>query len=284
MRLIFKQEKKKTFFSRSKITKIFSIFVPNYLAMSKIATNIRVLRDLKKLSQETLAEKLEINRSRLGSYEEGRAEPPYDLLVVIADFFNVSIDALVRGDLSKTDPEALMKIGKNRILFPVKVDKDNNDMIEVVPVKAMAGYLNGYADPQFIEDLPVMNLPFKIVGKHRAFTIKGDSMPPLKDGTIVIGKYTESLNEIKDGQTYIILTKNDGVVYKRLYREKKKSGDTFEFHSDNKTYASYSISSKEILEVWGFVCSLNIGEYKPQDLNMENVIRFLQSQRVEMGK
>jgi transcriptional regulator with XRE-family HTH domain len=258
--------------------------VPKYLAMSKIATNIRVLRDSKKLSQERLADELNINRSRLGSYEEGRAEPPYDLLVTIADYFHVSIDAMVRADLVKTSPETLMKIGKNRILFPIQVDKNNNDIIEVVPVKAMAGYLNGYGDPQFIEDLPIMNLPFKIVGKHRAFTIKGDSMPPLKDGTIVVGKYVESLNEIKDGQTYIVLTKDDGVVYKRLYHEKKKPGEPYLFCSDNKAYSPYSFLASGILEAWSFVCSLNIGEYKTQDLNMENVIRFLQSQRVEMGK
>ncbi|MES2394667.1 MAG: LexA family transcriptional regulator [Bacteroidota bacterium] len=252
--------------------------------MSKIAKNIRVLRALKKLSQEQLSEKLDISRSRLGSYEEGRAEPSYDLLITIADYFHVAIDALVRADLSKTDPEALMKIGQNRILFPILVDKDNNDLVEVVPIKAMAGYLNGYADPNFIEELPIMNLPFKIIGKHRAFPIKGDSMPPLKDGSIVIGKYLESLDDIKDGQTYIVLTKDDGVVYKRIYPGKKKGSDTFEFHSDNAVYAPYTVKAENILEVWSFVCSLNIGEFKQQDLNIDNIIRFLQSYRVEMGK
>ncbi len=252
--------------------------------MSKIAKNISVLRALKKLSQTQLADELEISRSRLGSYEESRAEPPYDLLIKIADHFHIAIDALVRGDLAKTDPESLMEVGKNRILFPVIVDKQNQDMVEVVPAKAVAGYLTGYADPEFMEDLPIMNLPFKIVGKHRAFAIKGDSMPPLKDGTFVVGKYVESLKEIKEGQTYIVLTKDDGVVYKRLYREDKKSTDNFQFHSDNSNYSPYIVKSENIIEIWSFVCSLNIGEFKPQDLNLDSMIRFLQSFRVEMGK
>jgi transcriptional regulator with XRE-family HTH domain len=250
--------------------------------MSKIAKNIKVLRDLKKISQEQLAEDLNINRSRLGAYEEGRNEPPIELLISISRYFQISIDALICGDLSQTDPEALMKIGKNRILFPVLVDKQNNDIIEVVPIKASAGYLNGYSDPQFIQELPIMNLPFKILGKHRAFGIKGDSMPPLKEGAILVGKYVESLNEIKDGLTYIVLTKNDGLVYKRLYHEKKKS--TFVFQSDNSAYQPYTVAASEILEIWSFVCSLNIGEFKPQDLNIDNVIRFLQSYRVEMKR
>lgn len=252
--------------------------------MSRIAKNIRILRDLKKLSQEQLAAELSINRSRLGAYEEGRNEPPIDMLVRLSTFFQISIDALVRGDLSKTSPDTLMKIGKNRILFPITVDKDNNDLIEVVPVKVSAGYLEGYADPQFIEELPVMNLPFKIIGKHRAFGIKGDSMPPLKDGSVVVGKYVESLDDVKNGQTFIVLTKNDGLIYKRLYRTNKKGRKEFEFHSDNPAYMPYSVPSEEILEVWRFVCSLNIGDSKPQDLNIDNVIRFLQSYRVEMGR
>jgi transcriptional regulator with XRE-family HTH domain len=142
-----------------KCANIFSIFVLNILAMSKIAKNISVLRALKKLSQTQLADELDISRSRLGSYEEGRAEPPYDLLIKIADHFHIAIDALVRGDLAKTDPESLLEIGKNRILFPVIVDRQNQDMVEVVPAKAVAGYLTGYADPEFMEDLPIMKRP-----------------------------------------------------------------------------------------------------------------------------
>ncbi|HET6244531.1 MAG: LexA family transcriptional regulator [Bacteroidetes bacterium] len=250
--------------------------------MSKIAKNIKVLRELKKLTQDQLAESLEINRSRIGAYEESRSEPPYELLIRIADYFQISTDCLLKSDLSKTNPESLIKIGQNRTLFPIMVDKNGDDLIEVVAVKASAGYLNGYSDPQFIEELPVMNLPFKIIGKHRAFGIKGDSMPPLKDGSIAVGKYLESLKEIKDGQSYIVLTKNEGVVYKRLYGNKENP--CFEFHSDNPVYKPYVINNEEILEVWSFVCSLNIGEFNAQDLNIDNMIRFLQSYRVEMGK
>lgn len=252
--------------------------------MSKFAKNIRVLRNLKKLSQDQLSSELDIPRSRLGSYEEGRAEPPYDLLVKIADYFHLAVDALVRGDLSKTDPETLINIGKNRILFPIQVDKNNNDLVEVVPVKASAGYLNGFSDPDFVQDLSSINLPFKIVGKHRAFGIKGDSMPPLKDGSTVVGKYVESLNDIKDGQTFVVLTKNDGIVYKRLYRENKKRTDVFIFQSDNPVYIPYPVKAEEILEIWSFVCSINIGEFKQQEINVDSMIRFLQSYRVEMGK
>ena len=41
----------------------------------------------------------------------------------------------------------------------------------------------------------------------RAFEIKGDSMLPLNPGSIVIGKYLDSFEYIKNNKTYIILTK-----------------------------------------------------------------------------
>ena len=145
--------------------------------MSKISSNIRFLRQLKGLSQEQLADDLKVTRSRIGGYEEARNEPPIDLLIRLSEYFHIAIDALVRGDLKKTNLDGLMKIGKNRILFPILIDSDGNDMVELVPLKASAGYTRGYADPDYIEKLPQMKLPFLPSGKHRAFPIKGDSMP-----------------------------------------------------------------------------------------------------------
>ena len=70
--------------------------------------------------------------------------------------------------------------------------------------------------------LPVMQLPFVPVGKHRAFPISGDSMEPLvKSGSYVVGRFIESVNELKQGQTYIVVTK-EGMVYKRLDISKLK--------------------------------------------------------------
>jgi len=251
--------------------------------MSRIDRNLRALRKLKEMSQETLSFDLDIQRARLASYEEGRAEPPYDLLIKIADYFHVAIDALIRGDLSKTKPEDLMKVGNNRILFPIMVDKDGNDMVEIVPVKAQAGYLNGYADPEYIESLQRMNFPFLPVGKHRAFPIKGDSMPPLADGSFVIGKYMEELREIRDGHTYILITKDDGIVYKRVYSHLKDES-ALHLHSDNKVYSPYKVKAEDILEVWEYQCAINTSKNKPEELNLESIMGMLRELKIEFEK
>ncbi len=230
--------------------------------MSNIHHNIKILRELKGLSQGALAAELDITRSRLGAYEEARNEPPIALLIQLADYFKISVDALLRANFGKTNPDSLLKIGKNRTLLPIVVDKEQNDQIEVIPQRTSAGYLNGYSDPEYIEKLPLMSLPFKAQGKLRAFPIKGDSMPPLVTGSYVIGRYVEQQTQLKNGNTYILLTKNEGLVYKRIYR---KNTQRIELHSDNKNYDPYNIRVNEILEIWEFVCSLNVVEKQKEN-------------------
>ncbi len=243
--------------------------------MKKICKNIAHLRHLRGLSQENLAEKLGITRSRLSSWEEHRAAPPIEMLIELSDYFHISVDSLVKIDLTKvTDLRDLLKIGGNRILFPVMVDQDQNDLIELVPLKASAGYLDGYSDAEFIESLPRISLPYTTHGKYRGFPIKGDSMPPLTEGAYVIGTYVEKIEDIKDGSTYIVLTQHDGLVYKRLYNTLNSTG-TIQFHSDNKAYLPYEVKAEDIFEVWQFVCSLNPSDAQVSDL-IYNAIQDIQ--------
>ncbi len=249
--------------------------------MKKISKNIAHLRHLRGISQEALAGDLDITRSRLSSWEEHRAEPPIDLIVRLSEYFHVSIDSMLKIDLTKVnDLRDLLKIGGNRILFPVMVDAEGKDLIELVPVRASAGYLQGYSDETFIESLPRISLPFAENGKFRGFPIQGDSMPPLESGAFVVGKYIENISEIKDGKTYVVLTQTDGLVYKRLYNKIDSDG-TIHLHSDNKAYQPYSLKPDEIFELWAFVCSLNVSDSPISDL-LYNAIQNLQADVAEL--
>ncbi len=249
--------------------------------MTKIANNLKFLRQLKGLSQEQMADELEITRSRIGGYEEARNEPPIDLLIKLSEYFHIAIDALVRGDLRKTNLDGLMKVGKNRILFPILLDSDGNDMVELIPLKASAGYLKGYADPEYIEKLPQMRLPFLPTGKHRAFPIKGDSMPPIREGSFVIGKYLERIEDLKIGNTYIVVTKDDGLSYKRIMHYSKKEA-AIELHSDNKMYQPYKVKTEEVLELWEYTCCLNMNQYDNTELNLDSIMNMLKGLKVEI--
>lgn len=203
--------------------------------MKPIQANIKHLRSLKKLSQERFADDLGWTRSVVGSYEEGRSEPPIERLIDLSNYFNIPIDILVRKDLRKAKDTSFIEVGNKRVLFPVTVNEDNEDLIEIIPAKASAGYLSGYDDPEYIEQLQKIKLPFLPTGTHRAFPIKGDSMLPVKDGAFVVAKFVEDIEDIRNGKTYIVLTKNDGLVYKRIYLTDDDSNDLL-LSSDNKAY------------------------------------------------
>lgn len=62
--------------------------------MSKFHLRLRELRNSRKLSQQELANYLQISKSSVNMYERGEREPGLDTLEAIADFFNVDMDYL----------------------------------------------------------------------------------------------------------------------------------------------------------------------------------------------
>ncbi|WP_035678643.1 XRE family transcriptional regulator [Flavobacterium limnosediminis] len=244
--------------------------------MALFADNLRYLRGRKKLSQQKVADDLRISRGQYQKYEDGNSEAPYQILIRISQYYNVTTDLLLTADLTKVSLDGMIKIGQNRMLLPVMVDAENNDAIEIVPQAAKAGYTSGYADPEYIGNLPIISLPFLGAGKHRAFPVEGDSMPPHEDGSFIVGKYVEGFGEIRDGKTYIVVTKDDGIVYKRLNKNGKNA---LVLHSDNSFYEPYQVKASDIIEIWEYVC--NIGR---NDQKMEHTTDTVTSLLIEMRK
>jgi transcriptional regulator with XRE-family HTH domain len=247
--------------------------------MSLFSDNIRHLRQKKEVSQSAVAESIAITRDRLAKYEEGKSQPPLEILVKISYYYHVSIDLLLTADIRKINLDSLLKMEDNRILLPIVVDAKGENTIEIIPHKARAGYLSGYSDPEFIEGLQHISLPFLKNGKFRAFPVTGDSMPPHKEGSFVIGQYVENLGNIRDGKTYILLTKNEGIVYKRLNRNGK---NTLMLVSDNTFYKPYTVKASDILEVWEYACSIATTEFEPDDLSPQSIRDLLYGIRNEI--
>ena len=236
--------------------------------MSLFSDNIRYLRTQKNISQESTATSLNITRGRYVKYEDGTTEPPFDILQRIARYHHVSIDLMLSVDMRKISIDELLKLDDNRILLPITVDQKGKSFIEIVPHKARAGYLTGYSDPQYIEELPQIQLPFLGPGKYRGFPITNDSMPPHNETSLIVGKYVENLGEVRMGKTYIIVTFNDGIVYKRL---NSKNPDALTVSSDNLDYSPYQMKLSDILEIWEFACSLNTKEAAALKSNNETI-------------
>ena len=220
--------------------------------------NLKYLRHKNKLSQKELAVAMKLPRTTLGDYERGKTEPSLAMLVMLADYFDVTIDQLVRTNLSHRDLE-ILKNNDLRILA-ISVDKDNQGNIELVDTKAEAGYLDSYQDPEYIRDLPKILFPNIPQGTFRGFEIKGDSMLPVEPGSIIISQYVERLADVKNDRTYIIVSKSDGLVYKRVRIDIEKQKITL--ISDHDVYLPYSISFDEIAEVWQYYAHLSFSDSK----------------------
>lgn len=249
--------------------------------MSILSENIRYLRAQLGLSQNKVANDLIITRVRYSKYEDATSEPPVELLIRMSRYFHVSIDLMVSADLRKISLKELMELPDNRILLPIKTDETGEKKIEIIPHKASMGYLNSYADPEYIENLQTISLPFLGVGNYRAFPVEGDSMPPYKDGAFIIGKYLERATELKTGKSYLFVTRTEGITYKRLV---KTGEDTVTIAADNPFYEPYSIPLADIFEIWEYACSISTQEFTKEDFNTDSqlVVHMLKELKTDI--
>jgi transcriptional regulator with XRE-family HTH domain len=225
-------------------------------------SNVKLLRNRRGRTQDDVAFALGMKRSTLSGYENQIAEPGIDQLIAFSKYFSISIDTLIKVDLTKIAESQLSQIekgydifisgGKLRVLATT-VDSGNRDNVELISEKAKAGYKNGFADPEFIKALPVFQLPFlSKERKYRTFQISGDSMLPIPDKSWVTGEYVQDWQMIRDRYPYIILTLEDGIVFK-IAENRLKEEKALVLHSLNPLYEAYTMPVSEIREVWKFV-------------------------------
>ena len=219
--------------------------------MSQFSENLKILRKKRGLTQSEMAQKLGLNRPQLGSYEEGRAEPKLEALQNMAHYFKLSLDQLVNADLSDEGEQKTDYKGNKLRILPIVTDVNDQEKISLIPTKAAAGYLNGYADPEYLEQLPSFDLPLQELapGTYRLFQIEGDSMEPIPSGSYILGQYQADWTQIKDGEACIVLSQSEGIVYKRVFNQLVEK-ESVALHSDNPAYEPYEIKGEELLEIW----------------------------------
>lgn len=254
-----------------------------------LSENLKFLRKRRKLTQQDLAETLNTKRSSINNYENGTTFPPVSILIGLSDLFHLSIDTLVRINLPGLRESQMYVIehgsdvfvrGNEVRVLATTVDSRNKDNIEIVSIKAKAGYTTGYFDPEFISALPNFQLPILTRDKkYRAFQISGDSMLPIRDKSWVVGEYVQDLNSIKDDHPYIVLTLNEGVVFKKIKNELKEKG-SLKMISLNTEYIPYDLPVSEIREVWKFV--LYITDEIPEPADNQQIFKKLEQIQKEI--
>lgn len=85
---------------------ILVLLMLHLIAMSILAENLRYLRGRLQRSQQKVAEDLMITRGRYAKYEDSATEPPIEILIRMAQYFQVSIDPLLTQDISRISKQA----------------------------------------------------------------------------------------------------------------------------------------------------------------------------------
>jgi transcriptional regulator with XRE-family HTH domain len=225
-------------------------------------SNIKILRKRKGRTQDEVAFALKLKRSTLSGYENGVAQPGIEVLIAFSGYFNMSIDTLLKMDISRLSESQLGELergydayikGSNLRVLTTTVNAKNTENIELVPERAKAGYTTGYADPEYIGELPVFTLPFlSDKRKYRTFQLKGDSMLPIPDGSWVTGEFLQDWMNIISGNAYIVFTMNDGIVFKVVENCIRTDGKLI-LYSLNTLYEPYEVHISEVKEIWKFI-------------------------------
>jgi transcriptional regulator with XRE-family HTH domain len=248
--------------------------------MALAGQNLKYLRKLRGWTQEEFASKLGIKRSLIGAYEEERAEPRTDVLEIVGDIFKVTLDELLLHDLSIARGSGYL--AKRRQLKMMSADRN---VIHFVPVKAAAGYLAGYADTEFIDELNTFTLPMLSGGSYRAFEIIGDSMMPTPSGSIIVGEKIDNIENVKNNAAYIVVSKSEGIVYKRVIKSNKNKSK-LTLVSDNPAYQPYQVNTAEVLEISQAQVAINkVTQQQRWDVDsLVNLVNNIQDQVSSLKK
>ena len=256
-----------------------------------IGKNLIYLRKENKLKQSEMLTLFGVQNFTWSDYERGKSTPPIDLLFKISDYFQIDVRELVKTDLENVHlnkKEDIKNNGENvhlnvhqRVhlnvengqkeekqtlvvnLMPkvVTVDSRGEDNMVLVPVKAAAGYLNGYGDQAFIQTLPAYRLPGYNNGIYRMFEVAGLSMhPTLNDGDILITRAVETLDGIVNDRIHVVVTLNDGIVVKRVLN-RVQTDNKLILKSDNikdkHEYPNMVLDPSEVREIWFVVACIS---------------------------
>ncbi|OJV54226.1 MAG: DNA-binding protein [Bacteroidetes bacterium 43-16] len=225
------------------------------------AANLKFLRERNKMSQEELSKKINLSRPKVAALESGHTKSPQpEDYINLSNYFKISIDSLLKVDLSKLGELKLRELqsgndvylkGGNLRVLAISVDATNTEQTQYVPVKAKAGYSDGgYSDPEYIAELPKYRLPhIPKQGTFRIFPISGESMLPIPDGSDITGQFVEDWTSLKAGTPAIVILKGQDFVFKLMTFQ--DDGNVL-LESLNTDYAAYTVEAADVIEVWKF--------------------------------
>lgn len=221
--------------------------------MSHIGKNIKKIRRVKKLSQTAFAALFNMTRASIGSYEEGRAEPKIDTIILIAKHFSISIDKLLTKELTVNElyhfdifKDELK--GNPKLTSNLLIKKNPETTMAFVSRERTEAYI---ASRDELNDYPGLTLPLHLPAGSRAFEHQGHEMQfadrGLLAGDMVVGckMAIKDLKKEWERHLFVVVTQ-EGIYTRRL----QTAGKELVFSCDNPNCRSLHLKADSILEVW----------------------------------
>ncbi|SDK37271.1 Peptidase S24-like [Catalinimonas alkaloidigena] len=211
------------------------------------AERLATLRKQTGLTQREAGSRVGVSHSRINVYEkDSNVRIKVPVLRKLAALYGTTPEYIETGEKKVNQP--LNKMPPRVIVLDPTETREN---ILFVPVKAQAGYPRLLNDPSFIRDLQTFSIPGFTNGTYRIFEVAGDSMQPIiQPGDLLICEHIESLEEIKDGDIYVIVS-TEGILVKRCINAVRKRGAVI-IESENPEYKPDVVMAADILEVWRY--------------------------------
>lgn len=137
----------------------------------------------------------------------------------------------------------------------------------LVMQRSYASYLNGWGDPEYIDDLPthpiIVEKPH--LGTYRSFENSGDSMNDgtsrsIEDRDIISGRRIERslwrnrlhINKFKE---FVIVTYKDGIVTKNItaHDTEKHTITCHSYNPDKQLYPDFELNLDDVMEIYNIV-------------------------------
>ena len=159
---------------------------------------LRYLREKNQLTQQELADKLNLSRVRYNNYETGKRNPDYTTLQVIADFYGVSTDYLLGNTEKNYNPISKKKGIKIPVLGKV---------VAGVPIEAVTDII----------DYEEITEEMAKTGDYFALQVTGSSMEPrMLEGDVVI---VRKQPYIESGEIAIVLVNGCDATIKKIIKQ-----------------------------------------------------------------
>lgn len=223
---------------------------------------LKKLRQEKNLNMKQMSKLLGIPYTTYIGYEKNEREPNSEMLGILADFFNCSVDYLLGRDAHKTDQNVSDKTNKidNNLLKPDKnmyyekktqpqrsiesnIQLLNQNNVYNIPVfESVSASFGVSANDYIVGYMPVYVNDPADAKDMLCIKVKGNSMyPKIEDGDTVVVRKQSSVDS---GSIAVVLIDNEELVKKIIYDE-----DHIELISINPEYAPKRFEGEDVLRV-----------------------------------